>query len=1120
MTKSRTNEEQTERLVHELDKNFVIEASAGTGKTTSLVRRVIATIRSGADIRRIVAVTFTDRAASELKLRVRSELLRAAREEPEHTATFERAIEHLEQASISTIHRFASDLLRRYALDLGLDPDVRVATHLEVRALREEAFREVTSELLQAGDPRIERAFARADMTLARLRRASGSLLDYRSYRGAYATRALPDELEPSSIARRISAFVAAAKRRPSKDHVGLLVSRFEALARRFDLGVLDPFDLDASLVALAREQKNWKLPRASSRPDAEEAARDVILALLPRYAEASSAELARELQSALDPVIDVYTRAKRARGLVDFDDLLFFARDLLLRDARVRSAVREHYTNIFVDEFQDTDRIQAELLMLIASDVEPDAGAELSPLTLAPRPGKLLIVGDPKQSIYRFRNADPATYDAVRSHVLSHGGELLVLSTSWRSTPGILAYVNRVFARAMKEDGETHQPGYAALAPRRPELGEQPGVIALPIPEPYGRSRLSKAAVMESLPPAVASFIAWLPSSPLRVEDRTTGEPRPIEPRDVAILFRQVADFGESKTTPFSLALSAAGIPHIVIGGHSVAERGEAHAIIVALRAIENPRDRLLVYATLKGLLFGIPDDLLLSWQRRFGPIGPLRLPITAVPERLCIIRDALVLLGDLHRKRNERSAAETLQALLEATRAEVAIALTATPAQGFLQVQSLFQRAFEHDRSGGISFRAFARELADPSAFESTSFDDLDDDEVSGVKLLTVHRAKGLEFPVVILADPETNRDREPERVMVAERGVAAIDLAGQKPWDLIEGADSERARAAAESLRCAYVAATRARDLLVVPFVGDDAAYPEAGWLTALTSSVLEAPRTLVDSYGFAGDDVVLKRPATIDRSWVFKPGLYGVAGSERVLVLDPKHLARASVGSQGVSALQLIAKEHGESAASAAEEMEAHLASNDAARQTAAEPLCVVETATARSHRAPEARAEVAALTVFPRPRSVGGKRFGTLVHGILAYVPLDAQPAVIEAFARSFGGLCDATEDEILEAIHVAGRVLASEVFDLARKAIHVHRELSVTFVAPDGAVVDGIIDLALELEDRVAVYDFKTDDQNRLTAEHRERYEAQVTLYADALARQFQKPITRALLFV
>ncbi len=1112
---------ETDRLVRELDKNFVIEASAGTGKTTSLVRRLIATVRAGGDIRRIVAVTFTDRAASELKLRVRAELVRAARGEPAHSPRFNEAVEHLEQASISTIHRFASDLLRRYALVLGLDPDVRVATQREVRGLREDAFRAVTGELLQTGDPRIERAFARQDMTLARLRRASGALLDYRGFRGAYAQRRLPDELEPMAVGKRISAFVKAAGQRSPRDQIGLLVSRFEGFARRFDLGTLDPFELDASLVALAREQKTLKPPRSSQRPDADEVARDLLLALLPRYAEASSAELARELQSALDPVIDVYTQAKRDRGLVDFDDLLFFARDLLICDPRVRAAVREHYTHIFVDEFQDTDRIQAELLMIIASDAGPTDTAIHAPLELPPKPGKLLIVGDPKQSIYRFRNADPATYDAVRAHVLAHGGELLVLSTSWRSAPGILSFVNRVFSRAMVADAETHQPGYAALSPQRPVLGHQPGMVALPIPEPYGKARLSKAAVTASLPNAVADFIAWLLSSPLRVQDRSTNELRPIEPRDVAILFRQVADFGESRTTPFSLALSSRGLPHVVIGGHAGSERGEAHAIIVALRALENPRDQLLVYGTLKGLLFGIPDDILLSWQRRYGHLHPLRLPITAIPERLEIVRDALLLLSELHRRRNERSAAETLQALLEATQAEVAIALTATPAQGFLQVQSLFQRALEHDRTGGISFRAFARELAGPSAFEGASFDDLDDDDVSGVKLLTVHRAKGLEFPVVILGDPETNRDREPERVMFADRGVAAIDLAGQKPWDLLDGAASERARASAESLRCAYVAATRARDLLVVPFVGDELAFPEMGWLTALTSGVLEAPRALVAPYGFTGEDVVLTRPPTNERGWVLKPGLYHVAGQEHALVVDPAHIKRVPAGSDGISALSLIARAHeGEAMPQQGTEMETHLALTERVRLVAAKPLCLVETATARSHRQPEARAPVESLTVSPRVRSVGGKRFGTLVHGVLAYVALDADKSVVEAFAQSLGGLCDATPEEIEEAAFVVQRVLTSEVFDRARKAVRVHRELPVTYVEADGTIIDGIIDLALELENSVAVYDFKTDDENKLTSEHRERYEAQVTLYANALARQFQKPITRALLFV
>jgi ATP-dependent exoDNAse (exonuclease V) beta subunit len=1098
----------------------MVEASAGTGKTTSLVHRVAAAIAHGADVRRIVAVTFTDRAASELKLRVRSELERRAREPGRDAARFHAAADHLEEAHVSTIHRFAGDLLRRYPLEAGLDPLFRVLPLESGQRLREEAFERVLDGLLAVETPPLSRYFARRDASLDALRRAASALLADRAMRGAWQRRPLELELRPESILSRMRDFVARMSSRTARDRLFDHLHLFEAVVRRHDTERLTRDELEADLVSLSDELARLdRFRRAAPSPDEE--ARALLVRLLERYREAANADLAADLRDVLDPVVDEYQRMKAERGELDFDDLLVFARDLVVHDARIAAELGARFTHIFVDEFQDTDRVQAELLMAIARD--PSAGdAPASPLDAPPAPGKLFVVGDPKQSIYRFRNADPTTYDRVKRTLLASGGDVLVLGTSYRTTRSIAAFVNDVFQSSMLEDAETAQPGYRPLEALREGPPGQPGVLALPVPRPYGKKQLAKDAVSRSLPVAIADAVAYLLDGPLRVEDPRTGALRPILAQDVAILFRQIVDWGENRTTVVSEALSARGIPHIALGGVGLGERAEAHALVTALSAVEDPRDPLLVYGTLKGLLFGLSDEVLLGWHVRFGGLRPLAPPITALPARFEPVAAALHLLADLHRLRNRQSPGETLQRLLDETQLLVAVGLTATPGQGFLQVEALFQRALQHERAGGISFRSFVQDLADPSQSSRATADDLDQDELAGVRLLTVHRAKGLEFPVVILADPTTNLTRDAERVVDVERGVVALRLAGKAPWDLTDGAPLEEARGRAESLRCAYVAATRARDLLVIPVVTDKPAFPETGWLSLLSTAAVRGPRARLGDFGFVGADSVLERPDNQASGARIAPGLYRMAGGTETLVLCPETLTRSVSGAGGVSGSSLVAK------GGDPEHHARELASLEAAEQRRGEIVraasvksVTTSTVTARSQLVVASRT-VESWVVPVAARGAGGKRFGTLVHAVLAAVSLDADEEAVRRVATTFARFDDGPPREVEEAVARVVRALASPHFDVIRRASRVYREVPVTVRTPDPPVVlDGVVDLLLVEPSELVVIDFKTDDPDAMTAEARARYASQVGLYADALADTFEgRPARLALLYL
>jgi ATP-dependent helicase/nuclease subunit A len=283
------------------------------------------------------------------------------------------------------------------------------------------------------------------------------------------------------------------------------------------------------------------------------------------------------------------------------------------------------HWRVESADEFQDTDPLQAEILLLLAAD-NPAASDWRA---VKPVPGKLFLVGDPKQAIYRFRRADVTLYEDVKRHLVAAGAELLHLSTSFRAPPSIQRFVNDAFAPAIGAD--TEAGGYVALEPSRAEIESQPTVIALPVPRPYGDfGSVTDWSINESLPGAVGAVVAWLVNeSCWTVEDKgPDGERRsvPVQPRHIAILFRRFRSFQTDITRPYVRALEARRIPHVLVGGRSFHDREEIMALRNAVTAIEWPDDELKVFATLRGPFFALSDEALLAFRNQINADGTLR--------------------------------------------------------------------------------------------------------------------------------------------------------------------------------------------------------------------------------------------------------------------------------------------------------------------------------------------------------------------------------------------------------------------------------------------------------------------------------------------------------------
>ena len=568
-------------------------------------------------------------------------------------------------------------------------------------------------------------------------------------------------------------------------------------------------------------------------------ARRDQVKANLDAFIAASDADLAPLLHEALQAPIADYELLKAKAGRLDFLDLLIKARDLIRDDASVRGELQQRFTHFFVDEFQDTDPLQAEILLLLAAD-DP---RETDWRAVRPIPGKLFLVGDPKQSIYRFRRADVALYEEVKKRLLGVGRGTAPPhhQLSCAALDPVLRQRRLCAAMAAGPDGS--QAAYVPLQPSRPEITGQPTIVALPVPRPYGDyGKIVNWRIDESFPEAVGAFIDWLvKESGWTVEEE--GRAVPIRPRHIAILFRRFRNFGADVTRPYVRALEARRIPHVLVGGRSFHDREEIIALRNALTAIEWPDDELRVFATLRGPFFALGDEALLAFRQYADGDGALktrRLNPTHAIDRAALdpaaieVADALELLRQLHVGRNHRPIAETITMLLEAVRAHAGIALWPTGEQALANCQRLIDMA-RHFEPGASSFRAFVEKLEADAERGEADEAPIVEEGTEGVRVMTVHKAKGLEFPVVILADPTCSAARDtPSRHVDPDRRLWVEPLCGSAPIELLEAADEELQRDQAEAIRVAYVAATRARDLLVVPVCGDQ---PIEGWLEVL-------------------------------------------------------------------------------------------------------------------------------------------------------------------------------------------------------------------------------------------------------------------------------------------
>ncbi len=1156
--------ENRELISRELDRTLIVEAAAGTGKTTELVGRIVALIEHRrATIGQIVAVTFSEKAAGELKLRLREELERArARTTPssESGRLLENAVHDFEEAQVSTIHGFCAELLRERPVEACVDPAFTVLTESQADRHFDEAFASWLHEQLGSPPEGVRRSLRRPvkfrfdddseDGPIERLRIAARSLREWRDHAAPWRRPSYDRRSTIKTVSAKLKAF-AELIAKPIKRDDNLATSLAPARVTSNDIerqrrmvgdmvpdGVWDGWE--AALVGLAEHRDFTTIRKKGTgaafaigvtREQALAAHAD-LLQELRAFRDRADADLAALLHEEMRDCLRRYEERKQEAGALDFLDLLIKARNLVFDNQDVRREFQERFRVILVDEFQDTDPLQADLLLALTS---ADDGTV--------RPGALFIVGDPKQSIYRFRRADVGAYRRIAGRLTASGATAVTLQTSFRSVPAIQHFVNAAFRDEMDGDAVALQADYVPLLGHRQDTAEQPAIVALPVPRPYGKNfygppQVTQTALNEQQPGAIAAFVGWLLSPECTWTVASGDERRRIVASDVCFLFRRFMHFGNDITRAYVEALEARGIAHLLVGGKTFHEREEVDAIRTALTAIEWPEDELSVYAAIHGPLFAIGEEELLEYHSLARAFHPYRVP-KDLPERLLPVAKALTTLRELHAARNHRPVADTIGRLIAVTRAHAGFILWRGGEQVLANVLHVSDLARRYELEGGLSFRGFVDLLHDASGRADSPEAPILEEGSEGVRLMTVHKAKGLEFPIVVLADIACKLSlAEASRYLDPERKLCATRIGGWSPLDLQEHNAEEAKRDEAEGIRLAYVAATRARDLLIVPAVGDGP-Y-DKGWLRPLNRA-LYPPREQWPSPSSARGVPLFKGKQTImpdaraDGQPVdatVRPGTYQLAdpGSGQpyaVVWWDPLLLQDAPDNARGVRREELIAKDANSVDVAADRARYDRWREQRSLVQASGRIASMqVATATQLSERDGHPQHQVAIEDAGFGAVRPSGKRFGTLVHAVLATLPLDAEPARIDELAALHAKLFGAPDDERAAAAAIAARLLRHPRIAAAREAEaagrRVWREAPVSLRLdddPNGApqIVDGQVDLAYETDHGWVIVDFKTDIE---IASAEEAYKKQVALYVEAVQRATGQPASGVLLRV
>ncbi len=824
-----------------VDRNLALRSGAGCGKTLVLARRYAQLLLTHEDmddpLSHFVALTFTDKATLEMIARVRKTLMQYAAQCP--AAQRRRVLDWLGQlpeARISTIHGFCSSLLRTHAIEAGLDPGFAVCPDtLAVSKMHADAVERAVLAAVQHQDKdvlplllvvkfdrlieQVQRlsamstacdlpALADADATFARwqARLAAMRKEAWPRFGADDKVKAALEQLESFHCADDGDKLCAPREQ---------LVDGVRGLLKRRQYPAMDDFAF-LSVSCRGGTAGAW------GSKETAQAVRDAIKSLCAAVepyvplaedlgeGDRQAAEMLAVLARLALQANELFAARKREQGVLDFDDLLEQTGRLIENHPAVAAAARKQIEQLLVDEAQDTDAFQIRLLERLIFGLQ--AGDALPE-------GKLFIVGDAKQSIYRFRGAEVSVFEALCSRLGKDNQESL--RDSFRTHAAGTTFVNHLFAPLMGE-------GYEPTAAHRKELPPQESVEIILATSSREIEITDAASASRAQAAVTAERIARMVEARQRlVWDRGAKAWRPAEYRDVAILFSRM-----TSSLDYESMLARRGVPYYVVGGTGFFRQQEVFDLLNALAAIDNPFDDLSVIGVLRGSLFGLDDDALMHLAAR---CQPPYLPAIAAADlagmdgrMAAAARRACQLVQSLHARKDALGIDELIEHVLDATgyRAMLLSQFNGKRMAGNVQRLTELARAASRDKMSLAGFLSQMNEqVIDESRYEQAA---VASEAQNVVRLMTVHKAKGLEFPIVVLPDLNAGRRGVSADILCRwDWGVAAKvpapqdDEAAQtaQPLSYRLAKTAENEDLAAEDIRRLYVAMTRHQDHLVL-------------------------------------------------------------------------------------------------------------------------------------------------------------------------------------------------------------------------------------------------------------------------------------------------------------
>jgi ATP-dependent helicase/nuclease subunit A len=789
--------------------------------------------QDAAGLAELIAITFTDRAAREMRERIRAEVQRRLRAsqgaEADH---WFRILRGLHTARISTIHSFCRSLLAAHAAEAQLDPAFRVLDDVESSNLLLSTIEDELQRFLAEQHPALMRLAV--DFDLDRLRKMITNLIRGRQqpwldeWRDrsvdellacweAYHRTVIVPQVCQRLVAHRTTQELLALLREHVPSHPvmsGRRLVLLDVLPRLVDSQ--SPVEDVNKIIENARVQgggsaNSW--PERAIFETVRERCKELrelaekgcrLLAWDPCEAR-HAATVGIELLQLVLPIRDAYVQRKRNASALDYDDLLVLARDLLCRPHgnRLRARYAAKIKLLLVDEFQDTDQVQVDLIRALCDN---DLAS-----------GKLFLVGDLKQSIYRFRGAQPHVFREVRSQIPAAGR--LPLARNFRSQPAILRFVNALF----RDDMQDYEP----LTANRPQLTPEPAIEFLWAPAEAAQEKVEVMRRREA--DWIARRLRHLLDEQAPIVCRKGTGPhdyqvKPLEQGDIAILFRAMSDVGV-----YEEALRRYGIDYYLVGGHAFYAQQEVYDLVNLLRAVASPADEVSLAGALRSPFFSVSDDGLFWLAQHPGRLcGGLfagDLPAELTGEMRARAEFARDTIRDLRAIKDRVSVAELINEALARTGYDAVLLGEFLGERKLANLRKLIEMARSFDRTGLFSLSDFNAQLSEfvvrqprePLAATQA-------EATSAVQIMTIHQAKGLEFPLVVVpdlgrSDRQSNDDATFDRAL----GPLVRSPKSEPGHDALSGYDlyhdQEKQEDAAEMMRLLYVATTRAADYLIL-------------------------------------------------------------------------------------------------------------------------------------------------------------------------------------------------------------------------------------------------------------------------------------------------------------